>query len=141
MSQSKRQLPAFLTSLAEALAKVGRADQGLAAVEEVLKRVERTSQLWWMPETLRIKGEVLLAVPGAEPTIIADYFRQSLELARRQGALAWELRTVISLARSQRDRGRRLEARDLLTAVYGRFTEGFATADLKAAKRLLDDLT
>ena len=62
-------------------------------------------------------------------------------LARRQGALSWELRTAMSLARLQRDQGCRREALDLLTSVHGRFTEGFGTADLQAAKLLLDELT
>jgi predicted ATPase len=71
--------------------------------------------------------------------VAEDHFRRSLDLARRQGALSWELRTAMSLARSQRHQGRIGEARDLLTSVYGRFTEGFGTADLQSAKRLLDE--
>ena len=76
----------------------------------------------------------------ADPTVAEDHFRRSLDLARRQGALSWELRTAMNLARSQRDQGRIGEARDLLASVHGRFTEAFATADLQAAKRLLDEL-
>jgi len=70
-----------------------------------------------------------------------DFYRQGLDWARRQGALSWELRCATSLARSQRDRGRHREARELLASVYGRFTEGFGTADLQTVKRLLDELT
>jgi predicted ATPase len=69
-----------------------------------------------------------------------EHLHRSLDLARRQEALAWELRAAISLARLRREQGRRREARDLLASASGRFTEGFATADLRAARRLRDDL-
>jgi predicted ATPase len=94
-----------------------------------------------MPEALRIKGDVMLLSHKADPTVAEDHFRRSLDLARRQGALSWELRTAMSFARLQHDQGRIGESRDLLASVYGRFTEGFGTADLKAARLLLDELT
>jgi predicted ATPase len=81
-----------------------------------------------MPELLRIKGELL----GAE-----EWFIRSLDLARRQGALAWELRAATSLARPWRGKRRAVQARALLAEVYGKFTEGFATADMRAAQELL----
>ena len=92
-------------------------------------------------ELLRIKGELLLlqGAPGAAATA-EGHFRQALDWARRQGALSWELRAATSLARLWRDQGRTAEARELLQPVYDRFTEGFDTADLKAAKALIDDL-
>ena len=94
-----------------------------------------------MPELLRLKGELLLLRSILATTQPAEYFfRQALDLARGQGALSWELRAATSLARLLRDRDRIDEARDLLAEVYGRFTEGFGTADLQAAKQLLDDL-
>jgi predicted ATPase/DNA-binding winged helix-turn-helix (wHTH) protein len=130
--------PAFLSALAEVLAMAGRADEGLAAAEEVVQRTERTRQLWWLPEALRIKGEILLL--GQQSEAADDHFRRSLDLAHRQGALSWELRAATSLARLWRDQGRTAEAAALLQPVYDRFTEGFETADLKAAKALLDCL-
>ena len=93
-----------------------------------------------MPEALRIKGEVLLLCKG-EANAAGDNFRRSLDFARRQGALSWELRTAMSLARLWRDQGRNKEARELLTSVYARFTKGFGTADLQTAKRLLDEIS
>ena len=91
---------------------------------------------------LRIKGELFLlqSAPGAAAAA-EGHFRQALDWARRQGALSWELRTAISLARLLSDQGRSADATALLEPVYDRFTEGFATADLKAAKALLDDLS
>jgi len=92
-------------------------------------------------EFLRTRGELLL-LEGAQlaATAAEDCFLQALDVARRQGALSWELSAATSLARLWRDRGRIKEARELLTPVYDRFTEGFETTDLKAAKRLIDDL-
>jgi predicted ATPase len=129
----------FLSGLAEVLAAAGDLDDALAVADEALQRTERDNAFWWMPEALRIKGDVMLLSHKADPTVAEDHFRRSLDLARRQGALSWELRTAMSLARLQRDHGRIGEARDLLASVHGRFTEGFATADLQSAKRLLDE--
>ena len=94
-----------------------------------------------MSELLRIKSELLL-LHGAPAAAAAaeDHFRQALDWARRQGALSLELRAATSLARLQRDQGRPADAMALLQPVYDRFTEGFETADLKAAKMLLDAL-
>jgi predicted ATPase len=94
-----------------------------------------------MPEVLRIKGELLLMHDESNTTVAEDCLLRSLDWARRLGALSWELRTAMSLARLQRDHGRIGEARDLLSSMYGRFTEGFGTADLRSARRLLDELT
>jgi tetratricopeptide (TPR) repeat protein len=139
-AQSEGHYTAFLSGLAEVLATAGRLDEGLAAADEAVARTEHSNAFWWMPEALRIKGEVLLLCKG-EANAAGDNFRRSLDLARRQGALSWELRTAMSLARLRRDRGESREARDLLAAVFGRFTEGFGTADLQAAKQLLDELS
>jgi predicted ATPase len=90
---------------------------------------------------LRVKGELLLSqgVQGAAAAA-EDHFRRALDWARRQGALSWELRAATSLARLLRDRGRSVDAIAVLQSAYDRFTEGFDTADLKAAKALLDAL-
>ena len=94
-----------------------------------------------MPELLRLKGDLLLLQKGpAGAEMAPDLFRQALDEARQQGALSWELRAATSLARLLRDRGRRADATTCLQSVYERFTEGFDTADLIAAKQLLDEL-
>jgi predicted ATPase len=131
---------AFL--MAEALGRAGQNADALAAIEEAIARSERTEEHWAMAELVRVKGELLLlqGAPGAAAAA-EDHFRQALDWARQQGALSWELRAATSLARLLRDRDRIGEARDLLTSVYGRFTEGFGTADLQAAKRLIEALS
>jgi predicted ATPase len=89
---------------------------------------------------VRVRGELLLlqGAPGAAAAA-EDHFRQALDRARRQGALSWELRAAMSLARLLQDRDR-IGARDLLASIYDCFTEGFGTADLITAKQLLDEL-
>jgi predicted ATPase len=133
---------AFLSEMAEALGRAGQIADGLATIEEAMERSERTEERWVTAELLRIKGELLLlqGAPGAAAAA-EDHFQQALDWARRQGALSWELRAATSLARLLRDRARSEEAYELLAAVYDRFTEGFATADLRAAKALIDDLS
>ena len=132
-------LIAFL--MAEALGRAGQNAEGLAAIEDAIARSERTEEHWAMAELVRVTGELLLlqGAPGAAAAA-EDHFRQALDWARRQGALSWELRAATSLARLLRDRDRVDEARDLLASVYERFTEGFGTADLQSAKRLLGEL-
>jgi predicted ATPase len=132
--------PGFLDTLALVLARSGRCEEGLAAAEEVLRRIERTKQLWLTPEALRIKGEILLLSKANADATAADCFVRSGEFAYGQGALAWELRATTSLARLLRNEGRAADARKALQPVYSRFTEGFDTADLKSAKALLDAL-
>jgi predicted ATPase/DNA-binding winged helix-turn-helix (wHTH) protein len=132
---------AFLGELAEALGRLGDFPSGLAALDRALDRTERTEGRWYVAELQRIRGELLLmeGAPGARAAA-EDHFRQALDWARRQGALSWELRAATSLARLLRDHGRSADATVLLQPVYDRFTEGFDTADLKAAKALLDAL-
>jgi predicted ATPase len=131
----------FLGELAEALGHVGQIAEGFAAVNEAIERSNRTEEGWIFAELLRIKGELLLLQGGQEAGAAAeDHFRQALEWARRQGALSWELRAATSVARRLRDHGRSVDATALLRPVYGRFTEGFGTADLIVAKQLLEEL-
>jgi predicted ATPase len=127
--------------MAEALGRAGQHAEGLAAIEEAIARSERTEERWAMAELVRVKGELLLlqGAPGAAAAA-EDHFRQALDWARRQGALSWELRAATGLARLLRDRDCIGEARDLLAPIYERFTEGFGTADLREAKRLIDAL-
>ncbi|TMJ74389.1 MAG: hypothetical protein E6G73_09435 [Alphaproteobacteria bacterium] len=127
--------------MAEALGRAGQNAEGLAAIEEVISRSERTEEHWAMAELLRVKGELLLlqGAPGAAAAA-EGYFRQALDWARRQQALSWELRAATSLARLLRDQGHPAAAMSALQPAYDRFTEGFGTADLIAAKQLLDEL-
>jgi predicted ATPase len=96
---------------------------------------------WYAPELLRIKGGVLLR-QGADQSALAaeDCFSQAAQVAREQGALFWELRVALSVARLRVSQGRHHEARAPLASVYDRFTEGFATADLRATRTLLERL-
>jgi predicted ATPase/DNA-binding winged helix-turn-helix (wHTH) protein len=133
-------LIAFL--LAEALGHAVQNTDGLAAIEGSIARAERTEERWAMAELVRVKGELLLVqgAPGAAAAA-EDHFRQALDWARRQGALSWELRAATSLARLRRNQGRSADAIGCLQPVDDRFTEGFGTADLITAKRLLDELS
>jgi predicted ATPase len=143
LRESKFALPytAFLGALAEGLAGVGQVAQGITAIDEALTRSERDEERWCVPELLRIKGELALQEGEPDAAVIAeDHFRQALDCGRRQGALSWELRAATSLARLWRDQKQTQAAREILAAVYDRFTEGFETADLKTAKSLLDGL-
>ncbi len=125
----------------EALGSAGQIGDWLLRVEEAIDHSERTEERWAFAELLRVKGELLLLQGGSSAAAMAeDHFRRSLEWACRQGALSWELRATTSLAQLLRDQGRAADAIALLRSVYERFTEGFDTADLKAAKALLDTL-
>jgi predicted ATPase/DNA-binding winged helix-turn-helix (wHTH) protein len=131
----------FLTVLARGSGRAGRVSEGMAAIEQALMLSERYEERWSLPELLRNKGELILlqrTVAGTETA--EDLFRQALDVARRQGSLSWELRAATSLARLMRDQGRSAEAVALLQPVYDRFTEGFETADLEAARNLLNAL-
>ena len=131
----------FLAEMADALGRDGKAAEGLSIIDEALARSERDEERWCVAELLRIKGELILreGAPRAA-TAAQEHFLQSLDWARRQGALSWELRTSTSLARLQHDQGRIPEARSLLQSVYDRLSEGFETADLKTAKAYLNSL-
>ena len=132
-------LPTFLSEMAEALSRAGQIADGLVTIDEAIAHSKRTEARWAFAELPRVKGELLLlqGAPGAAATA-KDHFWQALDWACRQGSLSWELRAATSLARLLRDQGRSADALALLQPVYGRFTEGFDTADLKAAKALLD---
>ena len=128
------------------IAKVERgssADEALVALDDAMAadRKGADGRGWYAPELLRIKGEVLLQ-QAADQSILAaeDCFDQAAQMARDQGALFWELRVALSVARLRVSQGRRREARAPLASVYDRFTEGFATADMQAARTLLEEL-
>jgi predicted ATPase len=130
----------MLAVFAEVCGCAGRLDQGLEAVAEALEVIGKTGERVWEAEIYRRKG-MLLVAQGAEYLTKAEaWYGEALEAARAQGVKALELRAATSLARLWRDQGKCAEARDLLAPVYGWFTEGFDTADLKDARALLDQL-
>ena len=100
--------------------------------------VEKTGERWFEAELNRHKGQLLLRQGESEAA--EELYRKALSIAKEQGARLWELLAAVSLARLRRDQGRKAEARDLLAPVYGWFTEGFDTPDLKEAKAVLDEL-
>jgi predicted ATPase len=131
----------FLRTLAEGFARAGRVAESLEAIEEALIQSERNEEHWCTAELLRVKGELLIQQGHRDAAAAAEtLFVESLDWARRQEVLSWELRTAMSLARLRRHQRRTADARDLLAAVYAQFSEGFDTADLKAAKSLLSEL-
>jgi predicted ATPase len=122
------------------LGHAGQVAEELAELNEAIERPEQTEEYWLIGDLLRIKGELLLLQAPGAAAAAESLFRQALDWARRQGVLTLELRAATSLARLLRDQGRSADAVALLMPVYDRFTEGFDTADLKAAKALLDEL-
>jgi predicted ATPase len=132
----------LLGEFAVCLGQAGEIALGLETVDEALARCEARGEGWYIPELLRIRGELILLRGGQGAFGAAEqHFRRALDWAHGQAALSWELRAATNLARLWRDRGDSTEARDLLGSVYARFSEGFATPDLEGAKNLLAQLT
>jgi predicted ATPase len=132
-------VPRHIALLARACDIAGQLQEAWTLTEDALQIVERTGERWLDAELYRYKGQLLLRQGHTEAA--EELYRRALSLAAEQAAKLWELRAATSLARLHRDRGRRAEARDLLSPVYGWFTEGFDAPDLKEAKALLDELT
>src|SRR6516165_4148243 len=103
--------------------------------------VRPTKETMFEAEVHRIAGEIEMLSPESDATKAEGYFERALDVARQQQAKSWELRAAMSLARLWRDQGKVREARELLAPMYGWFTEGFDTRDLKEAKALLEELT
>ncbi len=126
----------FQISLAEGLAATGRLAEGLALIEETMQRVDGDGDIIYTPELLRVKGGLLsMSQPGHNSA--ERWLTRSLDLSRRQGARGWELRTAVDLAALRASQRQRKSARALLRPVIEQFAEGFDTADLQAAERLL----
>jgi predicted ATPase len=133
-------MPLYFTLLAEALALAGKIEEALAALDDALAKAAASGERGSNAEIHRLRGELTARLPYPDPAKTEESFRTALTIAREQGTRGYELRAATSLARLWGEQGRRAEARDLLAPVYGWFTEGFDTADLKEAKALLDDL-
>jgi predicted ATPase/DNA-binding winged helix-turn-helix (wHTH) protein len=132
--------PSHLAYLAEAYGQMGQPEVGLSTLEEALTLVEATEERWWEAEVYRLKGELLLRLPGPDISQATASFHQALDVARRQQAKALELRAALSLSRLWRRQGQRHQARQLLGKIYSWFTEGFETPDLQEARRWLEAL-
>jgi class 3 adenylate cyclase/predicted ATPase len=131
-------VPHYIDLLASACEIAGQIEEGLTLLDDALQIVDRTGECWFAAELNRHKGRLLMR--QGHPDAAEELYRKALSVATEQEAKLWELRAAVSLARLRRDQGRRAEARDLLVPVYGWFTEGFSTQDLKEAKALLDEL-
>jgi predicted ATPase len=133
--------PINLSWLAVAQSRAGHFDEAWGCIDEAITLTERTNERWFEAEVHCIAGEIALKSPASDAGKAQEYFERALGVSRKQQARSWELRAAMSMARLWRDQGKRNEARDLLAPVYGWFTEGFDTLDLKEAKVLLDELS
>ena len=139
--------PYYLALLAQLHDHAGQVQEGLDLLSEAQAAVDRNGELWWQAEIFRLKGELMLSprreeVPAAENQMQAETeFHRALDVARRQSAKSFELRATLSLARLWQRQGKGAEARGMLADIYGRFTEGFGTADLQEARTLLGKMS
>jgi class 3 adenylate cyclase/predicted ATPase len=133
-------VPYYLGLLASAYVEAGQLSEAPPLLAEAFDRLERTGERWFESELYRRKGEVLLSLPERDRAAAEACFRRALAVGQEQGAKLWELRAATSLSRLWAEQGKRREAYDVLSPVYGWFTEGFDTADLRDAKALLDGL-
>ena len=134
-------LPIWFSLLARPRGQLHQFDEAWSHIGEAITAVETTKETWYEAEVHRIAGEIALMSPEPDAAKAEACFERALAVARAQQAKSWELRAAISIARLRRDQGKRGEAREILAPVYGWFTEGFDTLDLKQAKALLDELT
>jgi len=131
-------IPHYVGLLARAYEIAAQFDEALTLLDDALRIVKRTGESWFAAELYRHKGQLL--VRKGHPEAAEEFYRKALSIAEQQGAKLWELRAAMSFARLCRDQGRQTDAHDLLVPIYGWFTEGFGTPDLKEAKALLDAL-
>jgi predicted ATPase len=136
---SRVYLPFFLSHLSRAHAGLGQFDEAWRCIGEAMAAVETAKERWCEAEVNRIAGEIALQSPEPDAAKAEAYFERALVVARQQQAKSWELRAAMSMARLWRDQGKPQQARELLAPVYGWFTEGFETLDLKEAKALIGE--
>jgi predicted ATPase len=133
-------IPWYLPNLARACAELGQFDNASRCIGEAMTTIQTTKERWCEAEVNRVAGEIALKLPQPVAAKAEANFERALTVARQQQAKSWELRAAMSMARLWRDQGKVSEARELLAPVYGWFSEGFDTRDLKEAKWLLDTL-
>ena len=133
-------LTLFMDALAEGLRKSGQMEEALVTINQTIGLATDRGSTFDMAELLRVKAQILAAMPQYGRGTAIDCLFESLAVAKAQSALALELRSTIDLARLLTEVGRRDQARHDLALVYGRFTEGFETADLKIARQLMEEL-
>jgi len=133
-------MPMHISYLTRAYAELDQFDDARRCIGEAMTVIQTTGEKWYESEVHRIAGEIALMGPEPNAAKAEACFERALAVARAQQAKSWELRAATSMARLRCDQGRRDEARDLLAPVYGWFTEGLDTLDLKEAKALLDAL-
>jgi predicted ATPase len=133
-------MPLFVSCLAKAYAEIGQYDDAWRSIDEAMTAAQTSKETWCEADIHRIAGEIALLSPQPDAEKAEASFARALKIARAHLAKSWELRAAMSLARLWRDQGKRQQAHDLLAPVYGWFTEGFKTLDLKQAKALLDEL-
>lgn len=138
-SSARLRLPYYLSLLAQVYAKAGRAEEGLAVLDEALAEARTHNERWWNAEVHRLRGELLL-MHGADAEEIEAALLRAIETAHAQQARSLELRAVMSLARWWLAQGRSNDARERLSELYAWFKEGFDTPDLQAARLLLEQL-
>ena len=127
----------FKLALVQGLMAVGQSDEAMTLIDETIRLIEQNEDLLYMPEAMRVKGNVLLSLPQRRSDDAEMCFTQSLDWSRRQGARSWELRTAIDLASLWAGQGQRDRARAALQPIFGEFVEGLDTADLQVAAHLL----
>ena len=137
---TRQQHTYFLALLAEVLGGAGRVEEGLAALAEAREAARRSNEQYYEAELCRLTGELLLKSAAASPAEAESCFQEAVGLARRQKARTFELRAVMSWCRLWQRQGKSAEARRMLAEMYGWFSEGFDTVDLRAAKTLLEEL-
>jgi predicted ATPase len=133
-------MPWYLSCLAGAHVAVGRLDEAKRCICEAMNAMATTKESWPESDILRIAGDLELMSLEPNTDQAQAYYERALLRAREQKAKSWELRAAMGLTRLWRNQGKRQEARDLLVPVYGWFTQGFDTPDLKEAKRLIAEL-
>jgi predicted ATPase len=138
---SRVYLPIFLAHLSRAYAEVGQLDDAWHCIGEALSAVETTKERWYEAEINRISGEIALKLPHLGSPQAETYFEHALTIARAQQAKSWELRAAMSIARFWHGQGMREKASAVLAPIYGWFTEGFDTHDLKQANALLVEIS
>jgi predicted ATPase len=132
-------MPFFLSYLARAHAELGKFEDAWCSIGEAMKTVETSKERWCEAEVHRTAGEITLLAPDPNATRAKEYFERALAVARAQRAKSWELRAAMSIARLWRAQNKGDDVCSLLVPIYGWFTEGFATLDLKEAKALLHE--